>query len=291
MKKNQGISTSRKIKTAILKTLVYLSAVLIIAVVLFIVVVIVIRGLPNISWEFLTSGVSYLKGITGILPNILNTIYVVIMTLVIVLPVGTGAAIYLNEYAKNKKAVAVIEFATETLAGIPSIIYGLVGMLIFVQTFKLKTSLLAGSLTLVIMTLPTIIRTVQESLKTVPDSYREGSLALGSGKWHMVRTVVLPSAIDGIVTGCILSVGRIVGESAALLFTAGMVDVIYTPLEAITPNHAGSTLAVALYVYAKERADSGTAFAIAFILLILTLIINTAAKIAGKKLKRRTDND
>lgn len=290
-KTSGGISTFRKVKTALLKTLVYLSAVIIIAAVIFVVVVIVIRGLPNISWEFLSNGVSYLKGITGILPNILNTIYVVLMTLIIVLPVGTGAAIYLNEYAKNKKAVAVIEFATETLAGIPSIIYGLVGMLIFVQTFKLKTSLLAGSLTLVIMTLPTIVRTVQESLKTVPNSYREGSLALGSGKWHMVRTVVLPSAIDGIVTGCILSIGRIVGESAALLFTAGMADVIYTPLEAITPNHSGSTLAVALYVYAKERADSGTAFAIAFILLILTLIINTAAKIAGKKLKRRTENE
>ena len=212
-----------------------------------------------------------------------------LITLVIVLPLGVGTAVYLNEYARNRKLVSVIEFATETLAGIPSIIYGLAGMLIFVQFFSIGTSLLAGSLTLVIMTLPTIVRTTQESLKTVPDSYREGSLALGSGKWHMVRTVVLPSSIDGIVTGCILAIGRIVGESAALLFTAGMANNILSVKDAVTPGNAGSTLTVALYMYAKERGEFGVAFAIAAILLILTLLINLSAKLVARKLKVNID--
>ena len=198
-----------------------------------------------------------------------------------------GAAIYLNEYAKNKRLVRIIELAAETLSGIPSIIYGLVGMLIFVQFCSLGTSILAGSLTLVIMTLPTVIRTTQESLKTVPDGYREGSLALGAGKWHMIRTVVIPSAIDGIVTGCILSIGRIVGESAALLFTAGMANEILGIADAVTPGHAGSTLTVALYMYAKERGEFDIAFAIAAILLILTFIINFAAKLTAAALKKK----
>ena len=208
------------------------------------------------------------------------------ITLIIVLPLGVGSAIYLNEYAKNKKVIHIIELATETLAGIPSIIYGLVGMLIFVQFFRLGTSLVAGAMTLVIMTLPTIMRTTQESLKTVPMGYREGSLALGSGKWHMIRTVVLPSSIDGIVTGCILSVGRIVGESAALLFTAGMANEVISLFGAVLPNNAGSTLTVALYMYAKERGDFDIAFAIASILLVLTFIINMSAKLAARKLKK-----
>ena len=209
------------------------------------------------------------------------------MTLIIVLPVGVGAAIYLNEYATNKKVVRLIELATETLSGIPSIIYGLVGMLIFVQFCSLGTSLLAGSLTLVIMTLPTIIRTTQESLKSVPQGYREGSLALGAGKWYMIRSVVLPSAIDGIVTGCILSIGKIVGESAALLYTAGMANEILGLTEAIKPGNAGSTLTVALYMYAKERGEFETAFAIASILLILTFVINISAKLTAKMLKKK----
>ena len=252
-----------------------------------IIALILTRGLSHISVELLTSKPSMLNGTVGILPNILNTLYIILMTLIVVLPIGVGAAVYLNEYAKNKKAVRIIELATETLAGIPSIIYGLVGMLVFVQFCSLGTSLLAGALTLVIMTLPTIIRTTQENLKTVPDSYREGSHALGAGKWHMIRTVVLPSAVDGIITGCILSVGRIVGESAALLFTAGMANEILGFFEAVTPGKAGSTLTVSLYMYAKERGDFDTAFAIAAILLILTLIINLSAKLVAKKLGKR----
>lgn len=245
------------------------------------------RGLRHISWEFISTKPSLLTDSTGILPNILNTLYIIILTLVIVLPLGVGAAIYLNEYAKNKKLVKMIELATETLAGIPSIIYGLVGMLVFVQFFSFGTSLLAGALTLVIMTLPTIIRTTQESLKTVPKAYREGSLGLGAGKWYMIRTVVLPCVIDGIVTGCILSVGRVVGESAALLFTAGMANEMLGAWEAIQPGNAGSTLTVALYMYAKERGQFDVAFAIATILLILTFLINMSAKIAAKRLKQK----
>ena len=193
----------------------------------------------------------------------------------------------MEHYATNKKVVRLIELATETLSGIPSIIYGLVGMLIFVQFCSLGTSLLAGSLTLVIMTLPTIIRTTQESLKSVPQGYREGSLALGAGKWYMICSVVLPSAIDGIVTGCILSIGKIVGESAALLYTAGMANEILGLTEAITPGNTGSTLTVALYMYAKERGEFETAFAIASILLILTFVINISAKLTAKMLKKK----
>ena len=283
---SEKISRSRKIKCAVLNGLIWLAASMICLILFGIILCILLKGLPHISWKLLTSKPSLLNETTGILPNILNTLYVILMTLVIVLPLGVGAAIYLNEYAKNKKAVRLIELAIETLAGIPSIIYGLVGMLIFVQFCSLGTSLIAGALTLVIMTLPTIIRTTQESLKTVPDSYREGGLALGAGKWYMIRTTVLPSAVDGIVTGCILSVGRIVGESAALLFTAGMANEVLGILEAVTPGKAGSTLTVSLYMYAKERGDFDTAFAIAAVLLILTLLLNLSAKFAAKKLKK-----
>ena len=205
--------------------------------------------------------------------------------MIIVLPLGVGAAIYLTEYASNKKVVAIIEFATETLTGIPSIIFGLVGMLFFLQLFGLKAGILAGGLTLVIMILPTIVRTTQESLKTVPQSYREGSLALGAGKWHMVRTVVLPNAVDGIVTGCILAIGRIVGESAALLFTAGFGLALNDFITSLQSSSA--TLTVALYVYASERGEMDVAFAIAAVLMILVLIINFGASLAGKKLKRK----
>lgn len=284
---NEKISNKRKIKGALLNVLMYLSAGIICAVLVGVIGYILYRGLPHITLEFLTSKPSLLRGVTGILPNILNTVYLIIMTLIMVLPVGVGAAIYLNEYATNKKIVQIIELATETLSGIPSIIYGLVGMLIFVQFCSLGTSLIAGALTLVIMTLPTIIRTTQESLKTVPIGYREGSLALGAGKWYMIRTVVLPSAVDGIVTGCILSIGKIVGESAALLYTAGMANEILGLTEAVTAGNAGSSLTVALYVYAKERGEFETAFAIASILLILTLVINMSAKLTAKMLKKK----
>ena len=228
-----------------------------------------------------------------ILPAILNTVYVIIATLIFILPLGVGSAIYLTEYATNKRLVAVIEFATETLSGMPSIIFALVGVIVFCELFGLGISLIAGAFSLVMMTLPTVIRTTQESLKTVPQSYREGSLALGSGKWHMIRTVVLPSSVDGIVTGCILAVGRIVGESAVLMFTAGMgmrlakygdtVGEFFTNLF----DSSGATLTVALYNYAKERADFDSAFAVAVVLLVIAFVINIAAKLAGKKLKNR----
>lgn len=283
---HEKISTERKIKCGILNGLMYMAAGLICLILLGLMGYILYRGVGHITWELLSTKPSLIRGTVGILPNILNTLYIILMTLVIVLPLGVGAAIYLNEYAENKKIVRIIELATETLSGIPSIIYGLVGMLIFVQFLSLETSLIAGSLTLVIMTLPTIIRTTQESLKTVPNGYREGSLALGAGKWYMVRTVVLPSAIDGIVTGCILSIGRIVGESAALLFTAGMANEILSIKDAVLPGNAGSTLTVSLYMYAKERGEFDIAFAIAAILLVLTFIINMSAKIAAKMLKK-----
>ena len=281
------ISTKRKVKSAILNILMYSSAGIICLILLGLIGYILYRGLPHITLQLLTSKPSLIRETVGILPNILNTIYIILITLVIVLPIGVGAAIYLNEYAENKKVVRIIELATETLSGIPSIIYGLVGMLIFVQFFSLGTSLLAGSLTLVIMTLPTVIRTTQESLKTVPNGYREGSLALGAGKWYMIRTVVLPSAIDGIVTGCILSVGRIVGESAALLFTAGMANEVLGLVDAIKPGNAGSSLTVALYMYAKERGEFEIAFAIAAILLVLTFVINISAKLTATMLKKK----
>ena len=284
------ISTSRKLKCAILNILMYLSTGIICLILLGLIGYILYRGLPHISLDFLTSKSSLIRETVGILPNILNTIYIILITLVIVLPIGVGAAIYLNEYAENKSKVRIIELATETLSGIPSIIYGLVGMLIFVQFFSLGTSLLAGSLTLVIMTLPTVIRTTQESLKTVPQGYREGSLALGAGKWYMIRTVVLPSAIDGIVTGCILSIGRIVGESAALLFTAGMANEVLGIVDAVKPGNAGSSLTVALYMYAKERGELEIAFAIAAILLVLTFVINMSAKLTAKMLKKKGAN-
>ncbi len=284
------IGAKRKVKCAILNILMYLSAGIICLILLGLIGYILYRGLPHISLEFLSQKPSLIRETVGILPNILNTVYIILITLVIVLPIGVGAAIYLNEYAENKKVVRIIELATETLSGIPSIIYGLVGMLIFVQFFSLGTSLLAGSLTLVIMTLPTVIRTTQESLKTVPQGYREGSLALGAGKWYMIRTVVLPSAIDGIVTGCILSIGRIVGESAALLFAAGMANEVLGIVDAVKPGNAGSSLTVALYMYAKERGEFEIAFAIAAILLILTFVINISAKLTATMLKKKGAN-
>lgn len=280
------ISGGRKAKDCVFNILMYTAAGLTAALLIFLIGYILVRGLPHITWSFLSTKPSLVRETVGILPNILNTLYIIVMTLILVLPLGIGAAIYLTEYAKNKKAVALVELATETLAGIPSIIYGLAGMLIFVRFFSLGTSLVAGAATLAVMTLPTVIRTVQESLKTVPQSYREGALALGCGKWYMIRTAVLPSAMDGIVTGCILSIGRVVGESAALLFTAGMANEIIGLFEAPMPGRAGSTLTVALYMYAKERGEFDIAFAIAAILLIITLVINLSARLAAKKLQK-----
>lgn len=280
----QKLSPRRQAYDKGMRALLWLCAGLTCALLAFLIGYIFYRGLGNISWELLTSQTSYIKDTIGILPNILNTFYIIIVAMVIVLPLGVGAAIYLTEYAANRRLVSVIEFATETLTGIPSIIFGLVGMLFFLQMLGWQAGIKAGGLTLVIMVLPTIVRTTQESLKTVPQSYREGALGLGAGKWHMVRTVVLPNAVDGIVTGCILAVGRIVGESAALLFTAGFGLVLNSFWGAMESSSA--TLTVALYVYANERGETGVAFAIAAILMILTFLINLAANMAGRKLKK-----
>ena len=267
-----------------LRALLYLCGLLVCALLVFLIGYIFVRGLPLVTWELLSTQTSMLKGTTGILPHIASTIYIIVLSMAIVLPLGVGAAIYLTEYASNRRLAAIIEFAAETLTGIPSIIFGLVGMMVFIQLMGLKAGIQAGGLTLVVMILPTIIRTTQESLKTVPQSYREGALGLGAGKWHMIRTVVLPNAVDGIVTGCILAVGRIVGESAALLFTAGFGTVLYSFGEAL--NNSSATLTVALYLYANERGRTDIAFAIAAILMILTLVINLSASLVGKKLKK-----
>lgn len=279
------ISSKRKLKIILLKAMMYLSVLITCTIVAFLVIYVLIRGIPNISWKFLSTKPSYLADTIGILPDILNTLYIIFATLILILPLGVGAAVYLTEYAKNKKLVSAIEFAAETLSGIPSIIYGLVGMLFFCQFLNLKTSLLAGALTLVIMNLPTIMRTTQESLKTVPKGYKEGAFGLGAGKWRVIRTIVLPECIDGVVTGCILSVGRILGESAALLFTAGFAHALNGMVEGLTSS--GATLTVALYVYAKEQGEFDVAFAIAAILMVLTLIINLSADYVGRYFNRR----
>ena len=283
--KNNRLSLRRRLYIGAMRALMGLSAFLTCALVLFMIVYVLARGLPNITWELLSTAPSYLTDRIGILPDILSTVYIVLATLCIVLPLGVGAAIYLTEYAQNKKLVAVIEYAAETLSGIPSIIYGLVGMLIFCQFFSMKTSLLAGALTLVIMNLPTVMRTTEESLKTVPQSYREGAFGLGAGKWRVIRTVVLPGCVDGVITGCILSVGRILGESAALLFTAGFAHTLYGFFDGL--GSAGATLTVALYVYAKEEGEFEVAFAIAAILMILTVLINLVATLVGRYFKKR----
>ena len=277
------MNNKRKLYIILMRGLMMVSTFLTVALVLFLMGYVLIKGIPNISWELLSTKPSYITERIGILPDILNTVYIVLSTLVIVLPLGVGAAIYLTEYAKNKKLVGMIEYAAETLSGIPSIIYGLVGMLLFSNNFG--TSLIAGSLTLVIMNLPTVMRTTQESLKTVPQSYREGAFGLGAGKWRVIRTVVLPGCVDGVITGCILSVGRILGESAALLFTAGFAHALNGVFEGLTSP--GATLTVALYVYAKEEGEFGVAFAIAAILMILTLLINLSATMVGKHFSKR----
>lgn len=277
------MSTKRSAYIGIMRFLMWLCTGITAALVIFLLVYVLIQGFPNISWELLSTSPSYLSDRIGILPDILNTVYIVLATLIIIIPLGVGAAVYLTEYAANKKLVAVIEYAAETLSGIPSIIYGLVGMLIFSN--NMGSCLMAGSLTLVIMNLPTIMRTTQESLKTVPQSYREGAFGLGAGKWRVIRTVVLPGCVDGVVTGCILTVGRILGESAALLYTAGFAHVLNGLFDGL--SSPGATLTVALYVYAKEQGEFGVAFAIAAILMVLTVIINLAATVVGKYFAKR----
>ena len=283
--KKKAISGSRRAYILAMRILMGAAAVITAALVLFLIAYVLVKGLPNVSWTLLSTAPSYLSDRIGILPDLLNTLYIVIATLLIVLPLGVGAAIYLTEYATNRRVIGVIEYAAETLSGIPSIIYGLVGMLFFCQFLNMKTSLLAGALTLVIMNLPTIMRTTQESLKTVPQSYREGAFGLGAGKWRVIRTVVLPGCVDGVITGCILSIGRILGESAALLSPSKK------PLSAwakpAVNSSAGATLTVALYVYAKEQGQFDVAFAIAAILMLLTLLINGAAMLVERYFRRK----
>ena len=269
-----------------MRVLMWLVAGITAALTLFLLGYVLVKGLPNITWELLSTKPSYLRGTVGILPDILNTLYIILTTLLFVLPLGVGAAIYLTEYATNKRLVGMIEYAAETLSGIPSIIYGLFGSLFFCQFMELDKSLLAGALTLVIMNLPTIMRTTQESLKTVPQSYREGAFGLGAGKWRVIRTVVLPNCVEGVITGCILSVGRIVGESAALLFTAGFAHALNGFFDGLFSS--GATLTVALYVYATEDGNFEVAFAIAAILMILTLLINLSAMLIGKYFERKS---
>lgn len=282
----ERLSQRRKVYNIAIRTALYLCAGITFALLVGLIGYIFYRGLGNITWQLLSTSPSALRDTIGILPNTINTLYIILISLVIVLPLGIGAAVYLNEYATNKKLVWLIEFTTETLTGIPSILFGLVGMLFFVQFCNLQTSLLAGALTLVIMILPTIVRTTQESLKTVPLSYREGALALGATKWYVIRTIILPSSIDGVVTGCILAIGRIVGESAALLFTAGIGSIVAKNIFAAM-SRSGGTLSVALYVYVFERGEFDVGFAIAAILMILVLIINFSAKLVNKKLKNK----
>ena len=282
---NKGLSKKRRAYIGTMRGLMWISAIITCALVLFLIVYVLAKGLPNISWELLSTSPSYLSDTIGILPDIMNTVYILLAALLIVIPLGVGAAVYLTEYASNKRIVSIIEYAAETLSGIPSIIYGLVGMLFFCQFLNMRTSLWAGALTLVVMNLPTVMRTTQESLKTVPQSYRDGAFGLGAGKWRVIRTVVLPGCVDGVVTGCILSVGRILGESAALLFTAGFAHTlngIFTGLKS-----SGATLTVALYVYAKEQGEFGVAFAIAAILMLLTVVVNLAASLVGRHFKKR----
>ena len=283
--KKKAISGGRRAYILTMRILMGAAAVITAALVLFLIAYVLVKGLPSVSWTLLSTAPSYLSDRIGILPDLLNTLYIVIATLLIVLPLGVGAAIYLTEYATNRRVIGVIEYAAETLSGIPSIIYGLVGMLFFCQFLNMKTSLLAGALTLVIMNLPTIMRTTQESLKTVPQSYREGAFGLGAGKWRVIRTVVLPGCVDGVITGCILSVGRILGESAALLFTAGFAHALNGFFDGL--SSAGATLTVALYVYAKEQGQFDVAFAIAAILMLLTLLINGAAMLVERYFRRK----
>ena len=279
-------SRRRRAWGAMMRTLMMVCAALTCVLAVFLIAYVLVKGVPNLSWQLLRTKPSYLDGTIGILPDIISTVCMVLATLLVVLPLGVCAAVYLTEYAANKKLVAVIEYADEALSGIPSIIYGLVGQMFFCQFLGMKKSLIAGAMTLVIMNLPTIMRTTQESLKTVPQSYREGAFGLGAGKWRTIRTVVLPGCVDGVITGCILAVGRILGETAALLYTAGFAHTLYGGLRE-TLESSGATLSVALYVYAKEQGEFEVAFAIAGILMVLALLINLAATLTGRYFKKR----
>ena len=282
-----ALPPGRRLRNALARLLLWLSAAAACALLLLVAGYIFFRGAPGVSLELLTGRDSVLEGTVGILPSILNTLYVIVASLAIVAPVGVGAAIYLTEYAKNRRLAGAIEFAAETLAGIPSILYAMMGTMVFCTALGLQRTLLAGSLTLAVMTLPTVIRTTQESLKAVPRSYREGALGLGAGQWRAIRTVVLPASLDGIVTGCILAVGRVVGESAVLMYTAGLSTAMqdFSNIQGLM-RASGATLTVALYVYAKERSDFAAAFSVATVLLVLTALLNLTAFLIGRRAPR-----
>lgn len=265
--------------------LIYLSAFFSEALLLGIIGYVFINGFSTVSRSFLTTVSSVLNGTVGIAGNIVNTLYIVILTLLIAMPVGIGSAIWLNEYAGKSRFVRLIEFATETLAAIPSVIFGLFGMVFFGTTLRLGYSILTGAFTLTLMILPLITRNTQEALKSVPDSYRDGAISMGATKWYMIHTILLPTAMPGIVTGVILSVGRIVGESAALLFTAGSGYLLPGPgtgfINKITES--GGTLAVQLYL-SMSKAQYDEAFGIAVVLLCIVFAINFVTEILAGKL-------
>jgi phosphate transport system permease protein len=271
---------SGKIKDYLMYALIYICAGFSVILLVGIILYVFAKGIKTVDWSFLTSVTSVLKGTKGIAGNIVNTLIIILITMVIATPIGIGSAIYLNEYAKPGKLVSIIEYATETLAGIPSIIFGLFGMMFFVEKLKLGYSLLAGSFTLILMILPLITRNTQEALKTVPASYRSGAIGLGSGKWHMIRTILIPSAMPGIITGVILAIGRIVGESAALLLTAGSAKLLPQTFEQLLkkPAQSGGTLTIQMYLSATSEGDFDTAFGIAVVLLVIVLLINIGTK-------------
>ena len=275
---------TRKIKDFSIRMLIYICTAFSVFLVIGIIIYVLMKGLSAVNWSFLTSVTSALKGTVGIAGNIVNTILIIFISMVIATPIGVGSAIYLNEYAKPGKVVSLIEYATETLSGIPSIIFGLFGMIFFGEKLGLGYSLLTGSLTLIIMVLPLITRNTQEALKTVPNTYRNGAIGLGSGKWHMIRTILIPSAMPGIITGAILAIGRIVGESAALLFTAGSAKLLPKGIDGLfdKPFQSGGTLTIQMYLSATSEGDFETAFGIAVVLLIIVLGINLTTKALTK---------
>ena len=275
---------TRKIKDFSIRMLIYICAAFSVFLVIGIIIYVLMKGLSAVNWSFLTSVTSVLKGTVGIAGNIVNTILIIFISMVIATPIGVGSAIYLNEYAKPGKVVTLIEYATETLSGIPSIIFGLFGMMFFGEKLGLGYSLLTGSLTLIIMVLPLITRNTQEALKNVPNTYRNGAIGLGSGKWHMIRTILIPSAMPGIITGAILAIGRIVGESAALLFTAGSAKLLPKGIDGLfdKPFQSGGTLTIQMYLSATSEGDFETAFGIAVVLLIIVLGINLTTKALTK---------
>ena len=277
--------TKGRMADKLMMGLVLLSTSLSIILLLGIIIFVFVKGVSTVSLSFLTGVTSVLKGTVGIAGNILNTVLIIVITMLIATPIGIGSAIFLNEYAKKGPFVTVIEYATETLSGIPSIIFGLFGMMFFGNTLGLGYSLLTGGLTLILMVLPLITRNTQEALKSVPDSYRNGAVGLGSGKWHMIRTILIPSAMPGIITGVILAIGRIVGESAALLFTAGSDKGLPKALNKIFEKifQSGGTMTIQLYLSATSEGDFDTAFGIAVVLLVLVFAINFVTKWALRR--------